>query len=498
VSYSGTSAIISFTPGLSRGGVIINYQYSTDGGATYTVFSPSVTSSPVTITGLTSGTTYPVKLKAINALGLGAESTALSVTIPTAPSAPTSLSYSASGTSAFISFSAGSDGGSTITNYQYSTDGGTSFSAFSPADTSSPVTITGLNGGYTYSVLLKAVNIIGASPGSSALSVTMPATSPSAPGALSSSEIGASSVKISFSAGLDGGSAITNYKYSINGGTSFTAFSPAITASPVTITGLTGDSGYSIVIKAVNAEGDGVASPTLSVTTSTILGSLLFNGTSSELKLNPGASVGSGAFTVECWFYNNSGWNTQSTNPINYASLLGHSASTETGQNVAGALAIAFIDDKTVRTDWNGGGWQLSYVFANSITINAWHHFVLVRNSSQVETVFIDGIKATSCSGGTIIRGGQQTNNKDYSGDSVEIGHFYQGYWPGYLANFRIVVGSDVYTPLASFATVPTGALTNITGTKYLMVGDSATNDGSNTQTVTNVDVTVSTSLVPL
>jgi hypothetical protein len=122
----------------------------------------------------------------------------------------------------------------------------------------------------------------------------------------------------------------------------------------------------------------------------------------------------------------------------------------------------------------------------------------MVRNSSLVETVFIDGIKATSCAGGTSISGGQQTNNKNYSGDSVEIGHFYQGYWPGYLTNFRIVPGTAVYDPTASSATVPTTALTNITGTKYLMVGDSATNDGSNTQTVTNVGVTVSTTIVPL
>jgi hypothetical protein len=209
--------------------------------------------------------------------------------------------------------------------------------------------------------------------------------------------------------------------------------------------------------------------------------------------------MGSGAYTVECWFYNNSGWNTQSTNPPNYAALLGHTAVTGSGTNVLGGLAIWFADNKTVGTDRNGGDMRPTYSFTNAITLNAWHHFVLVRNSSLVETVFIDGTKASACGGGDNVSGGQQTNSKNYNGNSVEIGHFYQGYWPGYLTNFRIVPGTAVYDPTASSITVPTAALTNITGTQYLMVGDTVTNDGSSTQTVTNTGgVTVSTTIVPL
>jgi hypothetical protein len=232
------------------------------------------------------------------------------------------------------------------------------------------------------------------------------------------------------------------------------------------------------------------------VKTSNIPGSLLFDGSTSELALNPGVSMGSGAYTVECWFYNNSGWGTASPN---FAGLLGHTAVTGSGTNVAGGLAIWFSDNKTIGTDWNGGGWRPTYSFTNAITLNAWHHFILVRNNSLVETVFIDGQKATSCGGGTNVSGGQQTNGKNYNGNSVEIGHFYQGYWPGYLANFRIVTGTAVYDPTAASITVPTAALTNITGTKYLMTGSTVTNDGSSTQTVTNTGgVTVSTTMVPL
>ena len=61
----------------------------------------------------------------------------------------------------------------------------------------------------------------------------------------------------------DGGSTISNYKYSTNG-TTFVAFSPAQTTSPILITGLTNGVSYPIQILAVNAAGDGLVSNTVS------------------------------------------------------------------------------------------------------------------------------------------------------------------------------------------------------------------------------------------
>jgi hypothetical protein len=60
------SASIAFTAGANNGSPITNYEYSTNGGSTWTAFSPSQTTSPVTITGLTNGITYQVKLHAIS------------------------------------------------------------------------------------------------------------------------------------------------------------------------------------------------------------------------------------------------------------------------------------------------------------------------------------------------------------------------------------------------------------------------------------------------
>jgi hypothetical protein len=92
-----------------------------------------------------------------------------------APSAPSSLSATAGDASASISFTAGSSGGSAITDYLYSIDSGTWTSA---ETTSSPVSISGLTNGTTYSVELRAVNIVDSGTVSSAVTVTPTAPAP--------------------------------------------------------------------------------------------------------------------------------------------------------------------------------------------------------------------------------------------------------------------------------------------------------------------------------
>jgi hypothetical protein len=76
---------------------------------------------------------------------------------------------------------------------------------------------------------------------------------------------GNSEATITFTAGSDNGTPITNYKYSTDG-VNYTALSPADATSPITITGLINDTTYNIRLKAVNAFGDSVASDSVSVT----------------------------------------------------------------------------------------------------------------------------------------------------------------------------------------------------------------------------------------
>ena len=82
ITNNAGTATINFTAPTSNGGsVITNYEYTTDGGTTWTAFSPVTTSSPVTVSGLTNGTTYPFQLRAVNAIGPGAASNTISTNV---------------------------------------------------------------------------------------------------------------------------------------------------------------------------------------------------------------------------------------------------------------------------------------------------------------------------------------------------------------------------------------------------------------------------------
>ena len=269
VTAGDSSADISFTAGSSNGSPIINYEYSLDGGA-FISFSPTQTTSPVTISGLTNGTTYTIRLKAVNRIGASTASSSVSVTPAGLPSAPTSLSATPGNGQLSISFTLASDGGSDITNYEYADAdviGELTYIPFDPSQNESPVVIGGLTNGTTYYFKLRAVNSVGAGPGSSVVLGT-PSTTPAAP-ILTSITAGNTTLDINFTAGSNGGSDISNYKYALNTGMGwslFIAFSPADTTSPVRITGLTNGTSYQVKLVAVNANGDGAESNVLSGT----------------------------------------------------------------------------------------------------------------------------------------------------------------------------------------------------------------------------------------
>jgi len=119
-------------------------------------------------------------------------------------------------------------------------------------------TLTNYVGGLTF--MGSDYNNAGAYSGSN--NTAYGASVPLAPTLLSWSDNYNGSVKVNFTAPDDQGAAITNYQYSLNGG-SFDAFSPAQTASPLIVSGLSQRTPYSLVVKAVNSEGAGASSNTL-------------------------------------------------------------------------------------------------------------------------------------------------------------------------------------------------------------------------------------------
>ena len=86
---------------------------------------------------------------------------------------------------------------------------------------------------------------------------------PSAP-TLNSITGGDRRVTITFTAGANNGAAITDYEYSLNGASYVSA---GTTSSPLTITGVSGRTAYSVTVKARNSVGLSTASNSLSTTT---------------------------------------------------------------------------------------------------------------------------------------------------------------------------------------------------------------------------------------
>ena len=186
-----------------------------------------------------------------------------------APSAPTITGITPGNGQLSVAFTApSSDGGSTITNYEYSTDNGMMWTARSPSQTTSPIVIAGLTNGTEYQVRVRAVNAVGAGAASPAVAAT-PMTVPSAP-TITGITAGDGRLSVDFTPPSDdGGSAITNYEYSTNGGVLWTVRDPVSTASPIVITGLTNGSEYHVTIRAVNSVGAGAPSNTVSATPGT-------------------------------------------------------------------------------------------------------------------------------------------------------------------------------------------------------------------------------------
>lgn len=262
-----TSVSIAFTAPTDTGGAsITNYQYavSTNGGSSYSSYvalSPADGVSPITVSGLTQNTAHLLKLKAVNDVGVSdVESAPVSFTsggIPT--SAPTSLSAIQTDTSVAISFTAAGSN-SAITNYEYSFNNST-WTALSPADAVSPITISGLSQNTAYTVYLRGVTAFGAGPGSSGVTFTTFGPPTGTTTITSVSPIGTTTATVNFST-TAGGSAITGYDYYL---TSWV--NAGVSTSPLNLSGLTQNTAYVVYMRPKNAYGIGPQSAGFSFST---------------------------------------------------------------------------------------------------------------------------------------------------------------------------------------------------------------------------------------
>lgn len=166
-------ASVTFTPPPSDV-AITNYQYSINDGATWVTRSPASPATPLVITGLVNGTTYNVRLRAINPLGTGPASAAVAVQPKTVPGVPTVTSVTPGPGSVTVVFEPPAEtGGVPLTNYQWTVNDGVTWNNRTPASTASPLVVTGLTNSIHAKVKLRAVNAAGAGPATATVTVTV-------------------------------------------------------------------------------------------------------------------------------------------------------------------------------------------------------------------------------------------------------------------------------------------------------------------------------------
>ena len=249
--------VLAWTAPTSTGDApVTGYQYSLSGGPWITLASSSTgpRSFTGTVGGLVNGTSYRVRVRAVNAAGPGPSSSAVTAVPSTTPSAPTGLSVVAGNRSLSVRFNAAANGGSPVTRYEYSLDNGATWAPRSSTSTS--FTVSGLTNGVTYQVRVRAVNARGTGPASVAVAGT-PRTTPAAPIVVAVAP-GNRSLTVTWQPpASNGGAPITGYQVSTNGGSSWSSVG-AVTSA--TVSGLTNGRSYRVRVRAINAAGAGSSS----------------------------------------------------------------------------------------------------------------------------------------------------------------------------------------------------------------------------------------------
>ena len=163
-AFNNGAAAITFTPGSVLGKTYV----VTSSPGSYTA---SGTASPITITGLQSSTQYTYTVVASNNYGTASASSASSaVTATTVPQAPSITSVTAGNAQVSVAFSANATGGSSITGYTITSSPGN----ITATGSSSPIVVTGLTNGTSYTFTATATNTHGTSLASSASNSVTP------------------------------------------------------------------------------------------------------------------------------------------------------------------------------------------------------------------------------------------------------------------------------------------------------------------------------------
>ena len=273
------SADVTFTAPASDGGSpITSYEVtSSPGGITGTLSGAS--GGTVNIKGLAIGTPYTFTVTATNAVYTSESSVASSpaitpITTPDAPIIGTATTLSDSEIS--VAFTPPSNGGgSPITSYTVTSSPG----GYTATGSTSPIVVSGLNGGTGYTFTVTATNAAGTSDASGSSNQATTDTRISDAPSIGTATAGYEQATITFTAPAhDGGAAITSYlATSSPGGIRGTVSGPG--SGEITVTGLTNGVDYTFTVTAINENGTSApSSASNSVTPNVAVGDLLQGG----------------------------------------------------------------------------------------------------------------------------------------------------------------------------------------------------------------------------
>jgi len=249
-----TSATVSFTAPASNGGATIQSYTatSTPGGLTGTVNQSG--SGTITVTGLTTGTSYRFTVTATNSIGTGSPS-ALSNNITTYTVPVNTVAPAISGTQSYesvLSCGTGTWTGTPTPEYSYQWQrNGVNISLA----TSNTYTLTSFDVFNVIRCVVTGTNPYGASSANSNNTSSIQPIAPRAPTSVIATTNGSTGAYVEFSAPINnGGATITSYTATSSPGGITGTVNQAV-GGVITVTGLTSATAYTFTVTATNSAG---------------------------------------------------------------------------------------------------------------------------------------------------------------------------------------------------------------------------------------------------